>query len=199
MKSSRSDEIPNIEGLYEAAWLIHESINVLEEIYIGAASLEEESWLKIDFVADQSAKHVHAEMLELLRAPDRHYFMNQSATFWRLLEMKQQKIVIFCRNRSPVTNMIFHMCRGGSRFDEDFVNGLWCESIFPFLTVSAGTLANAPIRICDARDPGVFLRVLFDAYPYFDCAVCDWDLEVEEIAAIIRMTKDSPIAFLCPQ
>jgi hypothetical protein len=41
--------------------------------------------------------------------------------------------------------------------------------------------------------------VLFDAYPYFDCAVCDWDLEVEEIEAIGRMTKDSPIAFLCPQ
>lgn len=192
--------IPDIEGLDEPKWWIHRSLNVLEEIFFDLAKTEEEeTWLKINYVADQSAQHVRDELLALLHAPDRYHYMNQSAAFWQLLEIHQQRIVLFCRNRSPVANIIFHMCRGGSRFNEDFINGYIPEVDFAFLLCMTGALARAPIRICDVRDPSTFLPMFFEAYPHFDCALCDWDLEPEEIQAIIRITKDSPIAFLCPQ
>jgi hypothetical protein len=193
-------EIPDIHGVDEPRWWVHRAIEALEEIYYGTAKPDpnEESWLKIDFAADQSAEHVRDELLALVRAPSRSDYMNQSVAFWKMLERMDNNIVMFCRNRSPVANIIFQMVRG-SRLTEDFLNGYICESDFPVMTHSAGCLANAPLRICDVRDPDVFLRTLFDAYPHFDCAVCDWDLEDDEIAAIIRMTKDSPIAFLCPQ
>ena len=195
----RLQEIPDLNGVDEPRWLVHQSIAVLEEIYYGAAKPDEEkSWLKIDFAADQGAKRVREELLALVRAPSRSDYMNQSVAFWRLMESKQANLIMFCKERSPVANIIFQMVRG-SRLSEDFLNGYFLESDFPVMTNSAGWLANAPLRICDARDPGVFLQVLFEAYPYFDCAVCDWNLEPEEIQAITRMTKDSPIAFLCPQ
>jgi len=192
--------LPDITGLDEPAWLVHRSLSVLEEIYCSAAKLEEdeESWLKIDFVAEPSAEQVRNELLELVRAPDRSCFMNQAVAFWRLLEWDRQNLILFCRNRSPVANLLSLMIRG-SRFNEDFLNGYFLESDFPMLMVSCGALANAPLRVCDARDPDVFLRVLFDAYPHFDCAVCDWNLTADEIRAVARMTKDSPLAFLCPQ
>ena len=192
--------LPDLAGLDEPAWLIHRSITVLEEIYCGAAKPveDEESWLKIDFVPDQSAEQVRNELLELVRAPDRSCFMNQAVAFWRLLERDRQNLILFCRQRSPVANLLSLLIRG-SRFNEEFLNGYFLESDFPMLMVAAGTLANAPVRICDARDPEVFLRVLFDAYPHFDCAVCDWNLTADEIQAVTRMTQDSPLAFLCPQ
>ena len=191
--------IPEIDGLEEPKPLLHSSIEVVEQIFFGTTKPdEEESWLKIDFVADQSAEHVRNELLELIRAPYRSDYMNQSVVFWRMLDRKEDNIIMFCRERSPIANVIFQMVRG-SRLSEDFLNGYVCESDFPCMTASAGALSWAPLRICDTRDPDVFLRVLFDAYPYFDCAMCDWTLEPEEINAISRMTKDSPIAFLCPQ
>ncbi|MEI8288246.1 MAG: hypothetical protein WCH99_02135 [Verrucomicrobiota bacterium] len=197
--SRKRAKIPEIEGLDEPKPLVHRSIEVVEQIFLGAAKPEEEeSWLKIDFVADQSAEHVRNELLELIRAPYRSDYMNQSVAFWRLLDREQDNIIMFCRERSPVANLFFQMVRG-SRLSEDFLNGYICESDFPCMVAAAGALARAPLRICDARDPDAFLRVLFDAYPYFDCAICDWTLEPEEINAISRMTKDSPIAFLCPQ
>ena len=77
--------LPDLAGLDEPAWLIHRSITVLEEIYCGAAKPveDEESWLKIDFVAEQSAEQVRNELLELVRAPDQSCFMNQAVAFWR--------------------------------------------------------------------------------------------------------------------
>ena len=162
------------------------------------AAEEEAEWLKIDFVADQSAGHVREELLELVRSPQRPDYMNQSAIFWNLLTRTRDRVLMFCRNRSPVANLVFQVVRG-SRLNEDFLNGYLDDSYFPIMNTSALQLSLAPLRICDARDPGVFLRTLFDAYPHFECAVCDWQLEDGEIELVRRMTRDKPIAFLCPE
>ena len=84
-------------------------------------------------------------------------------------------------------------------FSEQFLEGNLKEPDFPVLTAAAGRLSNAPIRICDAREPGAFLKVLFEAHTAFDYALLDWTLAGEEMAAAYRLTRDSHIAFLCPQ
>ena len=91
------------------------------------------------------------------------------------------------------------MSMTGSTFSEQFLNGNLREGDFLTLTCAAGRLAQSQIRICDAREPDVFLKVLFDAHNHFDYAMCDWKLQGEELAAAYRMTRDSQISFLCPQ
>jgi hypothetical protein len=90
------------------------------------------------------------------------------------------------------------MCISGGTFSERLLDGNLSEIDFPVLTVGAGKLSNAPIRICDARNPDTFLKVLFDAHKAFEYAMCDWTLGREEAAAAYRLTQDSPITFLCP-
>ena len=60
-------------------------------------------------------------------------------------------------------------------------------------------VSMAPIRICDARNPGLFIEVLSAAHESFDYVLCDWTLTRKELAAPYRLTRDSGITILCPQ
>lgn len=70
------------------------------------------------------------------------------------------------------------------------------EIDFARLTAGAGRFAHAPVRICDAREPDTFLRVLWDVHGAFEFAICDWKLAGEELAAAYRLTCDSHLMFL---
>ena len=197
---ARPIAIPEIDGVQESRLLIIQAIEVLEELFLGNHEVEEEeTWLDTGFVPDQSAPHVRMELTELLHSPQLYASMNQSWTFWQMLFRRSSRIIFFSRQRSPVANIVYLMSRGGSRFTANYLNGMLCESDFPVLTCSAGMLAMSPIRFCDARDPDVFLKVLFDAHPHFDYAFCDWQLAGAELASAYKMTSDGRISFLCPQ
>jgi hypothetical protein len=74
------------------------------------------------------------------------------------------------------------------------------ERDFAVLTSTFARFANAPLRICDARQPGALLNSLPALFSEnLDCCVvCDWYLEGEELAAAHQLAKESQIAFLCP-
>ena len=192
--------IPEIDGVQESRTLVIQAIEVLEELFHSNYEVdEEETWLDTGFVPDQSAPHVRMELTELLHSPQLYASMNQSWTFWQMLFRRSARIIFFSRQRSSVANIVYLMCRGGSRFTAHYLNGMLCESDFPVLTCSAGVLSVSPIRFCDARDPDVFLKVLFDAHPHFDYAFCDWQLAGAELASAYKMTSVGRISFLCPQ
>ncbi|MEI6195607.1 MAG: hypothetical protein WCS42_14890 [Verrucomicrobiota bacterium] len=199
-KQARPSAIPEIDGVQESRSLVTQSIEVLEELFLKNYEVdEEETWLDTGFVPDQSAPHVRMELMELLQSPQLYASMNQSWTFWQMLSRRSARIIFFSRQRSPVANIVYLMCKGGSRFTAHYLNGMLCESDFHVLIHSAGMLSGSPIRFCDARDPDVFLKVLFDAHPHFDCAFCDWPLAGAELVAAYKMTSDGRISFLCPQ
>ena len=191
---------PEIEGLETPKVIVIQAIDILEEIHWDAAAWKsEKSWLDIGYLSDQSAKSVQKELRELLWSPQQSAAMKQSQALWQLLALNQKRILMFCRDRSPAASMLLHLCTPGNVFSEDLLQGCLKEADFPHLTLAAGKLAGSPIRVCDARDPEVFLRVLFDAHPHFDCIMCDWPLADAELTAATRMTRDSKIEFLCPE
>ena len=197
--TTRSSEIPELDGLMRPTGVIHSALCVLEELFFSSDKpADEESWLETNYICEENPEEIRDELIRLIRSPGWSRFLNQSVAFWRLLDQKDHRIILFCRQRSPVASVLSQICRG-TRLSEDFLNGHIRETDFPFLMEASGRLSKASVRICDAREPDAFMRVLFEAYPHFDCAMCDWDLTAEEIYAVYRMTRDSPIAFLCPQ
>jgi len=193
-------EFPEIEGLENPKPLIHRAIEILEDFYSENHGMESTpSWRQSGHWSDQSPAQVQHELRALLHSPKLPAYLNQQWRFWHFLIRRQKPTLVFCRSRSPLANLIFLMSMTGSTFTEQLLDGNLSERDFPVLTCAAGMLSKAPIRICDAREPDVLLRVLFDAHKHFDYAVCDWKLDGDELAAAYRMTQDSQISFLCPQ
>ena len=200
LKPARPIELPEIEGAEEPKPLVLRVIEVLEMLHAEQHDPEiSQPWVSSGFVADQSPEGVQAELRALLQSPKLAPAMNQSWTFWRFLMGRQNKTLLVCRNRSPVANMLFKMCMSGNILTEKFLEGDFQESDFPVLTAAAGRLSNAPIRICDARNPGSFIEVLSAAHRSFEYVLCDWTLTGEEMATAYRLTRDSGITILCPQ
>jgi len=199
-KLGRRIEFPEIEGLEEPKPLVYRVIEILEEVYAGCHQHEiTPPWLQSGHWPDQSPEQVQLELRALLRSPHLSAYLNQMWTFWRFVMRSQKPTLLFCRSRSPAANMLFLMCMRGSTLSEQLLEGDLKERDFPVLICGAGRLSNAPIRICDARNPDAFMRALFDAHTLFDYALCDWILEGEEMAVAYSMTRDSQITFLCPQ
>jgi hypothetical protein len=180
--------LPTITGLLEMKPLINQAIEVIESACVP----------EYNPAPDDDMKKVREELLPLLRSPNLYLYMNQSWVFWQRLIRYQKPTVLFCRNYSPVATTLFQMCMSGNILTEAFLDGNFKESDFPVLTSAAGRLSFSPIRICDAREPDTFLRVLSDARKAFEYAMCDWTLAGEEAAAAHRLMQDSPITFLCP-
>ena len=192
---------PEVDDLLEPRPLVAQALLVLEHLFFNKDSSRQdggESWLKINYLHDESPQDVRGELLALIDSPMRWAFANQMVAFWRLIE-DGHKIIFFCKDRSPVSQMLFMMTQGGSRFTADFVNGNLDEPDFLFLTVTAGVLAKSSVRFCDVRCPDMFLRRLFEAHESFDYAFCDWDLGEEEIRGLTRLTQNSRISFIYPQ
>ena len=170
----RPIEFPEIEGLEKPRPLVHRIIEVLEELYDEFHGLESTPpWMQSGHWQDQSVKQVQLELRRLLRSPHLSAYLNQQWTFWHFLLRRQKPTLLFCRNYSPVTNLLFLMCETGNTFSERLVDGNLSEIDFPVLIAGAGKLGNAPIRICDARNPDTFLKVLFNAHKAFEYAMCD--------------------------
>ena len=197
----RQIELPEIEGVEEPKPLVLRVIEVLEMLHAEHHDPEmSPPWVSSGFMADQSAEAVQTELRALLKSPELAPAMNQSWTFWHFLLRRQNSTLLVCRNRSPVANLLFQMCMfGGNILTEQFLAGNFQESDLAVLTSAAGRLSNAPIRICDARNPGSFIEVLSAAHKSFEYVLCDWTLDGEELAAAYRLTRDSDITFLCPQ
>ena len=200
IKPANKLKLPMIEGLEEPKPLVCGALCIVENLY------EEWSWpggvIRMTKTYSRWAGYnpelVQAELRAMLSDPKLPFYFNQQWRFWSFVINQQKQTLIFCRNHSPMAFLLFLMAQTGSRFSKQFVDGDYCESDFPVLTSSAGKLWNAPIRFCDAKEPTAFLRMLSDAHKSFEYAVCDWILEGDELAAAQRLTKDSPITFLCP-
>jgi len=192
--------LPTIAGLAELKPYVRQAIEVLEKIHLGHEYKDSilTGAAECDFVPDGDPKRVRAELLALLRSPSLYLYMNQSWVLWQRLIRYKKPTVLFCRNSSPVANVIFQMCMSGNILSEAFLDGNFEERDFPVLTNAAGRLCWAPLRICDAREPDTFLRVLSDAHKVFEYALCDWTLAGEEAVAAHRLTQDSQIKFLRP-
>ena len=188
--------IPEIEGLELHGWWLHEAISVMEELYLYYEPAEE-YWIKTDFAAYQSAEAVRRELQELLDGPDLVSCLRHSAAVWRVLNRKESaNIVMFCRDRSIIANLIIHMLRSRGML-EDFLKWQFTERAFEKLLHSSGVVAGASLRICDARDSDLFPARVFEAYPYFKYAVCDWKMSPAERKTVERIIGDSKISFLC--
>jgi hypothetical protein len=159
---------------------------------------DSDSWGK-HLILDFNTKHVGLELCNLYCSPPKlSAQMIQARVIWQLLH-RCSKLIVFCRNLSPVASMLFQMCQTGRvNILGRIISGWMNESDFPVITASAARLVTSPIRVCDAREPDTFLNVLFEAHACFDYALCDWNLSAGEKAAAYRMTLGSQIKFFCP-
>ena len=195
---AKRDALPMIEGLIEPRPLLLEAIEVMEACCFASEEEAQPPWLDSGFLPDGSPKQVRSDLLQLLRSPELHRYVNQAGLFWSRLIRNETPTVVFCRNYSPVALTLFQICIKAQTFEEPFLKGCFQESDFPPLTEATGRLVNSPIRYCDVREPDTFLKVLFEAHPSFAFALCDWNLAGEELAAAYRMTRDSQIVFVRP-
>lgn len=193
-------QFPETEALETPKDLIYRAIDVLEEWHEerGRQSTTAESWLKPDYMPDQGPEHVRTELRNLLNSPERVTYMNHSCTFWLRLVRYHRPTVLFCRTRSPVANVLFHLCMRGNILTEAFLAGEMRERDYPVLTVAVGKLVRAPIRICDARDDETFLSVLRRIATAFEYAFLDWVPSLEELEAARRIADSSKAKFLFP-
>lgn len=188
-----------LDGLTRAKPVVLEAIGVLEQLsYLHFSGEDAARLLRSEWWIYAEAKNVQQELQEFIRSPRYLSFRKLSAIFWRHSICARRATIMFCRELSPLATTLFHWSAGAKVFSERLAAGILEDDDFPKLTAAAGKLAGAPIRICDARTPDMFLRVLFETHTMFDYAVCDWTLDEEEVAGACRMTSDSRIKFLFP-
>lgn len=194
-------KFPAIAGVENPKPVVLQVIEVLEELWHRFNEVyghEVESWGESLWSADQSPLAVRNELLALISSPLWVAYLNLSWILWQRVLRYQQPVLLFCRTLSPAASVLFHMTGRPGVLSEKFLRGDIEDRDITMLIPSAGRLCNAPMRICDAREPEVFLRVLMAGHRSFRFAVCDWELRGEEAAAAYRITKDARISFLCP-
>ena len=193
-------DFPEISGLMKIKPQVNRALNVLETMWDNCLhehdSMPPQS--PVSFLPDQSLEQIHLELQSLLKSSELPELLNLQWRFWNVLLNRSKPTVLFCRERSPLGTLIFLMTRTGSIFKKHFADNNIQEEDFPVLMRSAGQLLSGPIRICDAREPDTFLKVLVQAQQLFEYAVCDWPLADHEWAAACRLTQDSSITFICP-
>ena len=124
--------------------------------------------------------------------------MTQARIVWQWLH-RRRRVIVFCRELSPVATMVFQMCQQGRTNPMPrLISGWMNESHFGHILNAAGRLASAPLRICDTREPDTFPTLLQAARPHFDHALCDWPLCAQEKAAAHRQMHNAPITLWYP-
>jgi hypothetical protein len=200
---------PEIESAANHRLLINQGIVFVEQmfsrqqtitdlIYRPDESASLDSWReKLKF--DSWTRHAALKLIDLCcRHPKLSRQMTQARTVWQWLH-RRHRVIVFCRELSPVATMVFQMCqRGRSNQMPRIISGWMNETHFGKMLNAAGRLVNAPLRICDTREPGTFLTVLPFVHRHFDQALCDWTLSAEEKAEAHRLTHSSPIQLWCP-
>ena len=79
------------------------------------------------------------------------------------------------------------------------ISGRLEEEDFTRLTSVCWKVAPAPIKVCDARNPGSFLKSLPQLVSEEETSyvVCEWELEGEELSTAKQWSLDSGMTFLC--
>src|ERR1035437_2353392 len=189
-------EISEIDGLLETKPLITRALSVLEVVWENYTHQRASKPPQSPF--SLWPEQVWVELQSLLKSSELPAYLNLQWRFWNFLMNRSKSTVWFCRKHSPLATLLFLIHRTGSTFTKQFADSNFQEDDFPIIMQSAGQLVSNPIRICEAREPDTFLKVLVEARHLFEYAVCDWPLAGDELAGAYRLTQDSPITFLCP-
>lgn len=202
-------QFPEIQGVEDSKLLINYGINFVETMFSRQEFIEALIY-RLDECTDPSAwaeklrldswtRHLALELIDLCcRQPKLSRRMAQARTTWQWLH-RRRRVIVFCRELSPVATMVYQMCqRGRTNPLPRIISGWMNEADWPHVLNAAGRLASAPLRICDTREPETFPSVLHAARPHFDHALCDWPLSAQEKAEAHRLTHGSPIKLWCP-
>ena len=117
-------------------------------------------------------------------------------TFYRLFPT-----VWFVRSHSAGKIIFTAMCSLAKVSIEKIVAGDLTEDDFGRLTCAAAHFSNAPLRICEITCTNQFkesIKVLAMENS-FSFALCDWELEGEDLAVAENFARTSLITFICPR
>jgi len=149
---------------------------------------------------DEDASRVRDESARLLDSPQAQAISAQAKMVWDLAIRQKKATVWFLRSYRPATMLVFQMCKIAAIPCERLLAGHFEDREFPILTGVAVKLSAAPLKLCDARPPRVFLNSLVTLIeagaPY--CVACDWVLAGKELEAARYASSEARFRFLCP-
>lgn len=157
------------------------------------------SWRKVGPWLAEGVEKLEEDVMDLEYSPQKTVAIEQAKAVWNLAVVRRIPVVLFIRTRRPLAVVLLAICERAGVEARRVVNAELEELDFSRLTLVCSRLAHAPLKVCDARVPGVFLKtlpVLFsqEGESY---AVCDWELEGDELVAAQQLSKESGIRFLC--
>jgi hypothetical protein len=124
----------------------------------------------------------------------------QAWIIWKQAICRRLPTVWFVR--SPAGKIVFNaMCFLAGVSVQKIVNSELTEKDFARLTCAARYLAAAPVRICEISETNHFKESIeaLAAENSFSFAVCDWELEGEDLALGEHFARTLSLTFLCPR
>lgn len=191
------------DSLVEIRPGLRQAIDLMEAVYGSVArpwGVTYPSWREGGPWLAEGMETLEEELAVLEYSPERAVLIDQAEAIWQLTVCRQVPAVWFIRTHRPVVVLVSALWERARVGLTRVLNGELDEKDFARLTLSAGVLGRAPLRICDARQPGALLRwlpKLLLENP--GCSVfCDWDLEGKDLAEAWRLGKESEMTFFCP-
>jgi hypothetical protein len=157
------------------------------------------SWREPKTWAKQDLDELEEEVMGLDYSPQKAFVMDQARTIWELGIARNQTVSWVIRTRRPSVVVLLAMCEWADVEIRRVISGRLEEEDFTRLTSVCWKVAPAPIKVCDARNPGSFLKSvpLLVSEAEASYVVCDWELEGEELSTAKQWSLESGMTFLC--
>lgn len=125
----------------------------------------------------------------------------QARIIWKQAICRRLPTIWFVRSHSAGKIIFTAMCCLAGVSVQKIVKGELTEKDFFHLTCAAGYLSSAPLRICEISRALQFKESIetLALENSFSFAVCDWELEGEDLALAEHFTRISSLTFMCPR
>lgn len=125
---------------------------------------------------------------------------DQAWIIWKQTIYRRFPTVWFVRSHSAEKIIFTAICSLAGVSFHSLVHGELSEKDFSRMTCAVCNLAAAPLRICEISGLDQFKEAVetLAAEHAFSFAVCDWELEGEDLALAEHFSRTSSLTFLCP-
>ena len=126
---------------------------------------------------------------------------DQTWIIWKEMALRQFPIVWFVRSQSAQRVVFTALCTLTGISIPELVNGELTAEHASRMNSACWHLVNGPLRICEISSSLQFEESIEElaAENTFSFAICDWELEGEDLVLAEKFSRSSNITFLCPR
>ena len=176
------------------------AIDAMEGLY-NQGSLLKPSWQPYPSAISANNSKLGAALMVVGRFRNEPVISDQVRIISKQTFCRRFQTVWFVRSHTAGKIIFTAMCSLARVSIEKIVAGELTEDDFGRLTCAAAHFSNAPLRICEISSADQFKESIevLAMENSFCFALCDWELEGEDLEVAEKFARTSSLTFICPR